>query len=583
MSSNFTYPGVYIQEVPSTVHTIVPVPTAVAAFVGRSVRGPINTPVRIHSYADFERTFGGLWWQSEMAYAVQQYFLNGGSDAYIVRAVSQEIVTAQLSFPAAIGVPTTGGSLFIGAQNPGSWFQNVIITIDLNTRKVSGSRLPDEFNLTMTYSETDPVTGAATVTVETFPNVSYLSGAPNYLATTLQNDSNFIEIQAGLGLPQAQPVPGNYSIAGSVWLPKASYATGNVIVDSNGNEQVVTVAGTSSRSSHAWNLAVGGSTTDGSVTWINQGAVRLHPWMPNTKYLKNQLIYAGTHLQINTTGGFRQSAPDFTVNPTTPDNGMIWSNVGPVQAGAWLPGIAVVAGAVIYDPNGNLQVATTPGTTDTAAPNDDGVNTWNKTLGGTTTDNTVVWTNQGSIPPAEWEPNTFYPLGVQLYDSNFDLQQATTAGISGNLPPAAWGSTTGATTADNTVVWTLQGATGLSDGVPLSASDLTDQSLELSKNGIYALKNAEIFTMLILPPYGPHENDSPLISILGIPASGPMHWRSATQNGLCCWSILCHLAVPGPTRRRCIRISHPLRPRSIMCELPIPSSTIHGFRATIPC
>lgn len=70
MSSNFTYPGVYIQEIPSTVHTIVPVPTAVAAFVGRAVRGPINTPVRIHSYADFQRVFGGLWSQSESVCSV---------------------------------------------------------------------------------------------------------------------------------------------------------------------------------------------------------------------------------------------------------------------------------------------------------------------------------------------------------------------------------------------------------------------------------------------------------------------------------------------------------------------------------
>ncbi|HEX3867197.1 MAG TPA: hypothetical protein VHV78_10600, partial [Gemmatimonadaceae bacterium] len=94
MSSPFTYPGVYIEEAPSVVHTIVPVPTAVAAFVGRTRRGDPDVAVRIHSYADYQRTFGGVWAQSEMPFAVQQYFLNGGSDAYVVRAITRDVAAA---------------------------------------------------------------------------------------------------------------------------------------------------------------------------------------------------------------------------------------------------------------------------------------------------------------------------------------------------------------------------------------------------------------------------------------------------------------------------------------------------------
>ncbi|MFB9909558.1 hypothetical protein [Allokutzneria oryzae] len=57
---NPTYPGVYIQELPSAVRTITGVPTSVAAFVGPAPRGPADRPVHITSYSDFERIFGGL-------------------------------------------------------------------------------------------------------------------------------------------------------------------------------------------------------------------------------------------------------------------------------------------------------------------------------------------------------------------------------------------------------------------------------------------------------------------------------------------------------------------------------------------
>jgi uncharacterized protein len=80
-----SYPGVYIQEVESDVHTIVPVDTATTAFIGCALRGPVNQPVVIHSFADFQRIFGGLWLESRLGYAVNQFFLNGGSKAVIVR------------------------------------------------------------------------------------------------------------------------------------------------------------------------------------------------------------------------------------------------------------------------------------------------------------------------------------------------------------------------------------------------------------------------------------------------------------------------------------------------------------------
>ncbi len=80
-----SYPGVYIEEIPSGVRTITGVATSITAFIGRALRGPTDEPITINSNGDFERTFGGLWAQSALGFAVRDFYLNGGSRAIIVR------------------------------------------------------------------------------------------------------------------------------------------------------------------------------------------------------------------------------------------------------------------------------------------------------------------------------------------------------------------------------------------------------------------------------------------------------------------------------------------------------------------
>lgn len=84
------FPGVYIEEIPSGVYTIACVATSVTAFIGRAQRGPLDEPVAINSYSDFERIFGGLQNESPMSFAVDDYFLNGGRRALIVRVGSSQ-------------------------------------------------------------------------------------------------------------------------------------------------------------------------------------------------------------------------------------------------------------------------------------------------------------------------------------------------------------------------------------------------------------------------------------------------------------------------------------------------------------
>ncbi|MGH9835730.1 MAG: phage tail sheath family protein, partial [Blastocatellia bacterium] len=93
-----TYPGVYIEEIPSGVRTITGVATSITAFIGRALRGPTDEAVVINSFGDFERIFGGLWMDSSLGYAARDFYQNGGGQAIIVRlhhsATAAEILLA---------------------------------------------------------------------------------------------------------------------------------------------------------------------------------------------------------------------------------------------------------------------------------------------------------------------------------------------------------------------------------------------------------------------------------------------------------------------------------------------------------
>lgn len=86
-----SYPGIYIEELPLSAHAIAAAPTSVAAFIGYShpyKTRAFGTAVRIFSFSDYEREFGGMFASgivdTRLAHAVSQFFLNGGSDAWVV-------------------------------------------------------------------------------------------------------------------------------------------------------------------------------------------------------------------------------------------------------------------------------------------------------------------------------------------------------------------------------------------------------------------------------------------------------------------------------------------------------------------
>jgi phage tail sheath protein FI len=91
MSVTTSYPGLYIQELPSSSHAIVPAPTSIAAFIGYShayKTKQFGVAQQIFSFTDYENYFGGLFTSgltdASLPRAVYQFFLNGGSNAYVV-------------------------------------------------------------------------------------------------------------------------------------------------------------------------------------------------------------------------------------------------------------------------------------------------------------------------------------------------------------------------------------------------------------------------------------------------------------------------------------------------------------------
>ena len=198
MPSSLTYPGVYVEELPSTVRTITGVPTSIAAFVGRAWRGPVDDPTEIDSYADFERTFGGLWRSSALSYAVQQFFANGGSQALIVRVVNRTDV-ANVAAATAKFTLATGTKL--EAASPGSWGNDLVLTVD-------GDVSPDlpadagRFNLAV-FDDPDRKEDARKVggsgARETFLNVSVTPTSPRYVLTVLAERSRLVKVLGGLG------------------------------------------------------------------------------------------------------------------------------------------------------------------------------------------------------------------------------------------------------------------------------------------------------------------------------------------------------------------------------------------------
>ena len=157
-----TYPGVYIQELESGVHTITGVATSIAAFIGWAPQGPVGQPTLVQSWGDFQSQFGGLCGGVYLGYAVSQFFANGGQQAYIVRLVDATTALTAGGKDAASGIE-------LWASSAGSWANG--FTVNVPRRQPHGQR---QFQRAGLDSKSN--------LLESFMNVSVSPSAPSRYA-----------------------------------------------------------------------------------------------------------------------------------------------------------------------------------------------------------------------------------------------------------------------------------------------------------------------------------------------------------------------------------------------------------------
>ncbi len=196
MPVNPTYPGVYIQEIPSGVRTITGVATSITAFAGKAPRGPVNKAVQILSLRDYEIKFGGLSEDSDMSYAVNQFFLNGGTEAWIVR-LAKNAKSASLD--------VQGSSITITALDEGEDGNNIQVLInDPSTDKTIDQ---GRFNLTLSYL---PPGNPANNKIESYKGLSIDPRDPRYILDVVNGDSQLVvvSVDGNLTTPTASLQPG---------------------------------------------------------------------------------------------------------------------------------------------------------------------------------------------------------------------------------------------------------------------------------------------------------------------------------------------------------------------------------------
>lgn len=229
MPAPLSYPGLYIEEVSSGVRTIVAVSTSNTAFIDFFPKGPVNQPVRITSFGDFERVFGGLHARSEASYAIKQYYLNGGQIAFVVRANAEGPGTIAPASTKIIltaeGTPDGTEVFEVEAINEGEWGNLLQVAVDHETAvdPATGAKKDNEFNLVVRLL--GMVSGRMQVLQqEVHRNLSMDKASPRSAVEAVKADSRLVRLNDGSGGIR----PGATTVTGS---GVDSVTTGSIISD----------------------------------------------------------------------------------------------------------------------------------------------------------------------------------------------------------------------------------------------------------------------------------------------------------------------------------------------------------------
>ena len=129
--AEYLSPGVYVEEFESGGKPMEAVGTSTAGFVGLAARGPVEgVPQLVTNFADFKRKYGGYLSENEcgeyrfLAYAVEHFFVNGGSRCFVMRVAPSDAKCAEGSAPAG-----KEPVVRLAAKNPGIWGDDIRVMI----------------------------------------------------------------------------------------------------------------------------------------------------------------------------------------------------------------------------------------------------------------------------------------------------------------------------------------------------------------------------------------------------------------------------------------------------------------------
>ncbi len=232
-----TYPGVYVEEIPSGVRPVPAVSTSVGAFIGTFRKGLLNEAVQIFNMGDFEREYGGLDRFSETAYAIQQFFLNGGTEAWVVRVAdtgaaapdnARAATVVLTSQPAGAGdeiFRATAGRRIRGesAINPGEWGNSIRLEVNYDTANPL-----EQFNLIVSEVRVD---GDRTTVLQTevHRNLTMRPNVPNNALEVVNQASMLVQLDRA-GLNPAN-IPDPFAVA---FRPVSNGTLGNTLPESSG-------------------------------------------------------------------------------------------------------------------------------------------------------------------------------------------------------------------------------------------------------------------------------------------------------------------------------------------------------------
>jgi len=177
-----SYPGVYVQEVPSGVRTIAGVGTSIGMFIGTAKKGPINRPVRCVSYLDYARAFGEDVAGGDLVRYVKLFFLNGGTDCFVMR-IANGAIPAQITLRSEGGAPT----LRLTAKDAG------VLGNDIRVRVTYAGAQPEvTFNLEVFRFELDSSGTRVKKDTEIWSGLSMNPASPSYAQDFLTQNSKLI-------------------------------------------------------------------------------------------------------------------------------------------------------------------------------------------------------------------------------------------------------------------------------------------------------------------------------------------------------------------------------------------------------